>query len=151
MKTTETERKQYIEELQKLLKPGDTVYTVVRHVSQSGMYRAIDLYIIRDNQPLRITWSAAQLLEGYDRKHEAAKASGCGMDMGFGLVYDLGRTLFPDGFGVEGELPYGHRIRPISKEVAAKAVAKGAQFRGRNGDASGWDNDGGYALKQRWM
>ena|ERR1035437_1828097 len=50
---------------------------------------------------------------------------GCGMDMGFHLVYNLGRTLFPEGFKVEG--------------------------RGRNGDASGWDKDGGYALKQRWI
>lgn len=65
------------------------------------------------------------------------------MDMGFAVVYELGRTLFPNGFGVEGELPLGHKTRPVTKEKAAKAVEKGAKFRGRNGDPSGWDNDGG--------
>ena len=45
--------------------------------------------------------------------------------MGFEIVYNLGRKLFHDGFKVEG--------------------------RGRNGDMSGHDNDGGYALKHRWL
>ena len=34
---------------------------------------------------------------------------------------------------------------------AAQAVARGAVFRGRNGDKSGWDDDGGYALNHRWL
>lgn len=87
----------------------------------------------------------------YDKDREGVKVSGCGMDMGFSVAYNLDRALFPDGFGVEGELPLGHKIRPATKEEEAKAVEKGATFRGRNGDVSGWDNDGGYALKQRWL
>jgi hypothetical protein len=55
------------------------------------MTRWLDLYVIRDNKPRRITW------------------------------------------------------------LAAKAVEKGFKFYGRNGDASGWDADGGYALRQEWM
>lgn len=73
------------------------------------------------------------------------------MDMGFAVVYDLGRVMFPDGFGVAGKYPNGSDGRPTTKEMAAKAVEIGATFRGRNGDPSGWDNDGGYALKQRWL
>ena len=47
------------------------------------------------------------------------------MDMGFALVYELSRELYPKGFKVAGV--------------------------GRNGDTSGHDKDGGYALKQRWL
>ncbi|KKM71476.1 hypothetical protein LCGC14_1430240 [marine sediment metagenome] len=134
------------------MQPGETVYTIVKHRSRSGMYRVIDLYIMRDNVPLRISWSVGTLVEGYDRNHEGAKASGCGMDMGFHLVYSLSRELFPSGFGTMGQASlYPQGVRPASKEHAAHLRSKGVQFIGRNGDTSGWDNDGGYALKQSWM
>jgi len=41
--------------LRSMLKPGDTVYTVLRHVSRSGMTRGIDCYVIADNRPVWIT------------------------------------------------------------------------------------------------
>jgi hypothetical protein len=113
-------------ELRQNLKPGDTVYTILRHVSQSGMSRSIDLLIIKDNRHWIISPLAAEILGmGLDHKHGGIKISGCGMDMGFELVYNLGRDLYPDGYKVEG--------------------------RGRNGDESGWDKDGGYALKREWI
>lgn len=37
------ERQQAIERLREILKPGDTVYTIIRHVSRSGMQRSIQL------------------------------------------------------------------------------------------------------------
>jgi hypothetical protein len=83
------------DELRKIIKPGDTVYTVLKHVSRSGMYRVIDLYVMQDNQPRRISWQAAQLLEGYDERHEGCKVGGCGMDMGYHLVYKLSYSLYP--------------------------------------------------------
>lgn len=84
------------QELSELIQPGDTIYTVLRHRSTSGMYRAIDLYVIRENKPRRISWTASVLLEGYDEKHEACRAKGCGMDMGFHLVANLASILFGD-------------------------------------------------------
>jgi len=120
------EREQAIEQLQKLLKPGDKVYTVLRHVSASGMSRRIDLYTIKDNRPIYLTGYAAKAL-GLRRspKKEGVTVGGCGMDMGFHLVYELSGVLFRDGFKVNGV--------------------------GRNGDTSGHDNDGGYALKHEWL
>ena len=50
---------------------------------------------------------------------------GCGMDMGFHVVYSLGRVLWPKGFKVNGI--------------------------GRNGDISGHDKDGGYRLVHQWL
>lgn len=127
MKYTKQEVQEAREELSKLLNVGDTVYCQLKHVSRSGMYRAIDLFVVRDNKPIRISWAASKLLEGYDNNHEGCKASGCGMDMGFHLVYSLGSVLFPKGF----DLVLG-------------------QY-GRNGDTSGHDNNGGYALRCEWL
>ena len=124
-KTQQVEQEELIDTLRTTLKPGDTVYTVLRHVSRSGMYRLIDLYKISNNTIIYLSGYVGPLLEGRDPKTGACKASGCGMDMGFHLVYNLGSILFPDGFAVSGI--------------------------GRNGDVSGWDRDGGYALRQSWL
>jgi hypothetical protein len=157
--TSKTDRQEAIARLHELLEPGDTITCVLRGVSRSGMTRWIDFYVVRpdDRNPrevvtLWLTRTIATACEyTYDRNKEALKIGGCGMDMGFAVVYDLCRVMYPDGFGVEGKLPSGHKIRPKTRAMAAKAVKRGATFYGRNGDGSGWDNDGGYALKHRWL
>ncbi|CAB5219936.1 hypothetical protein UFOVP237_37 [uncultured Caudovirales phage] len=105
------------------LKAGDTVYSVLRHVSASGMSRHIDFYIIKNDQPIYITGSVASLLGLKRAKNgEGLIVTGCGMDMGFATVYSLGLALWPHG------TPEPHGIR--------------------NGEP---DSDGGYALKHRWL
>ena len=151
----ERERAEALGGLRELLKPGDTIHTILRHVSRSGMYRVIGLVITHAGGSRRIDYLAAGLLKGYDSRHDGCKAFGCGMDMGFHLVYNLSRQLFPDGFGEVGHTEAGHvrpdGIRPKTRKAAAKLQGEGVTFRGRNGDPSGWDNDGGYALDQRWL
>lgn len=118
-------------ELRKLLSPGDTVYCILRHVSRSGMFRRISPVVILpgyDKKPVvrDLSWLVGKAINSptyYDK--EGVGMSGCGMDMGFHLVYCLGRALWPEGFKVKG--------------------------RGRNGDTSGWDKDGGYALRKEWL
>lgn len=85
--------------LREMLKPGDTVYTVLRHVSRSGMTRGIDCYMIADNKPQWITGYVGHAIgspqpEAYWRKSMGLKIGGCGMDMGFHIVYTLSRVLF---------------------------------------------------------
>lgn len=46
MTKRETERQEAIQHLRELIKPGDKVYTVLRHVSRSGMTRGIDVYYV---------------------------------------------------------------------------------------------------------
>lgn len=94
------ERNEVIDALHNYIKRGDTVYTVLRHRSASGMSRLIDLYCIRDNKPQRITYLAAKALGWrYDINKEALRVTGCGMDMGFHTVYALSSALFrADGF-----------------------------------------------------
>ena len=137
--------------LRDMLPPGTTVHTILRHVSRSGMMRHISV-IGPNNED--ITWQVARALgEKINPKTGGIKVGGCGMDMGFHLVYSLSYRLYPEGFGVRGEGPNGHEY-PVgrrTKEQTEVAKAAGVRFFGRNGDTSGWDNDGGYALNQRWL
>lgn len=103
-KQKQSERDEAIATLRETLKPGDTVTCVLRHVSRSGMSRLIDFYLIRDSETSRLTWSIARALDmTYDRNREALRVGGCGMDMGFHVVYNLSRVLFKDDFQCIGE------------------------------------------------
>jgi len=105
MRTTEKQRKAEAEEAkQKLLewlKPGDTVFTTLRHKSASGMYRVIGCHVIKDNEPMWISPRVAQLVGKWDDRHEGVGVSGCGMDMGFHIVYELAYHLFGDGYALK--------------------------------------------------
>lgn len=153
----EAERQEAINRLREILKPGDTVYTSLRSVSRSGMTRKIRVHFFQIDdkgviRPYQLSYPVAKILGWrFDEKTLSISVRGCGMDMGWHLAYSLSCALFPDGFGVEGEGPYGHKVRPKSKELAAKMVEKGWKSYGRNGDTSGWDDDGGYALKHEWL
>lgn len=159
IKTQIEERNAALVQLRQWLKPGDTVYTVLRHVSRSGMQREIGVVLLLTGRQekgseivdLHPNYLVSKVLGWPTGERDGIKVDGCGMDMGFHLVYSLSRCLFPDGFGIAGEGPYGHKGSPGSREAAARMVSEGWKFRGRNGDTSGWDDDGGYALKQRWL
>ncbi len=79
------------------LKPGDTVYCIVRSVSASGMSRTISLLTLQDGWKLSHSYNAATLLgrpfvskNGFD----AVRVNGCGMDMCQHLVDGLSYELF---------------------------------------------------------
>ena len=79
------------------LKEGDKVYTILRHVSASGMSRSISLVIAQGNEIIDITYYVAHALgdKVIDSKgHRAIRVNGCGMDLGFHLVYNLSSVLF---------------------------------------------------------
>lgn len=102
-------QKEAIAELLEILKPGDTVYTLLRHVSKSGMMRRIDLYIIRDNEPRRISYLVADALGYKIGEKQGIVVSGCGMDMGYHLVNNLLQVLFcPEKYTHEGAYALKH-------------------------------------------
>lgn len=112
------QREQAKTELRRILKPGDTVHTILRHVSRSGMMRHISvLHGMQD-----VTHLVALALDDKRADNGGIKCTGCGMDMGFHLVYNLGATLWPNGTPT----PHGRR----------------------NGEP---DSSGGYALKHQWL
>ena len=67
-------------ELKKSIKEGDTVFTICRKVSRSGMYRHISVVVLRDGSPLHISSDVASLLDyPFKQKTHAVGVSGCGM------------------------------------------------------------------------
>jgi hypothetical protein len=79
------------------VKEGDTVYTVLRSVSSSGMSRTLSLKVARDGKILDLTYYAAIVLDWplvEVNGSRALRVGGCGMDMGFHTVYSLSRGLF---------------------------------------------------------
>ena len=101
---TKKEQSEAITSLRETLKPGDTVYTILRHVSRSGMMRHIDLYKMTETGPQYLSGLAHVAGVGSGRtKDGALKAGGCGMDMGFALVYELSSILYRDGFDCTGD------------------------------------------------
>ena len=128
-------RDEAVSELHQLLKPGDTVQTILRHVSRSGMTRTISPIINGRNRSYVV---AAALDYKTDDKRDGIKIGGCGMDMGFHLVYNLSRTLWPKGYQCCGDED-GRRCRSNDHS---------------NGDRSynpHIHEDGGYALNQEWL
>jgi hypothetical protein len=72
-------------------------------VSSSGMSRVIDFYVMRDNKPWCISGMVGELCDlRRHKRYEGLTVSGCGMDMIFAVVYDLGATLYPHGFQPKG-------------------------------------------------
>lgn len=149
--------------LRDVLKPRDTVYTVLRHVSRSGMSRNIDLYYVRDGAPVWISAyvghaiGSPQSRKNWERS-QGLTVGGCGMDMGFHIVYSLGRVLFRKGFPTV-KITRCQKCLDVPGKDGLGRVCKGCNgtgdvtepVRGRNGDMSGWDNDGGYALQHKWL
>jgi hypothetical protein len=85
-----------------ILKKGDTVYTVLRHVSASGMSRRIDLYTFQDSKKIYLTGYYA-MMRGETPPRDGYKVGGCGMDMGFHLVHGLSYRLFGDDYALRHE------------------------------------------------
>lgn len=79
------------------VKEGSKVYTILRHVSASGMSRDISLVIAQGEEIIDITYYAAHAMGDKVKEskgHRVIKVNGAGMDMGFHLVYNLSSVLF---------------------------------------------------------
>lgn len=130
------------DELKNLLKPGDTVYTVLLHVSRSGMLRVIKPCIITSSENSKgkpyirdISHLVADACGmTLDKNRDGIRMGGFGMDMGFNLVYCLSSSLWPTvpctGEGCNSnDHSNGDRDYTVGKE----------------------HKDGGYALNQQWL
>lgn len=166
----EQEQAEAAKELRKLVKPGDRIYTVLRHRASSGMFRVIDLVIpvreYRDIYPPKanpsypgesdysakpkrvfvgirlrsIGYTAAKAMgDKWDSDRGGIAAGGCGMDMGFHLVYNLGRSLYPGGVNCAG------RERCQSNDHVNPGPDRA------NYDRRHKHRDSGYAFKHEWL
>lgn len=93
--------------LHRLLKPGDTVYTILRSHSRSGT-RVIDPKVITRHGPYHIQWAVAVLTgKRISRDKNGIVMGGTGYDADQEIVYDLGRALWPNGFRVRKSMQCG--------------------------------------------
>jgi hypothetical protein len=87
--------------LEYYVKEGDTVYTLLRSVSSSGMSRTMSLKVAKEGRILDLTYFASVVL-GWPlvevNGSRALRVGGAGMDMGFHTVYTLARVLFRDKY-----------------------------------------------------
>lgn len=85
--------------LRELLPVDAVVYTVLKHCSSSGMQRVIQPLAVVDGKILDLTFLAARAgLHRRDDKRGGLVLRGCGMDMGFSLVYDIAHAVHGDGY-----------------------------------------------------
>ena len=90
--------RELVEQSQKRRDGSPVIYTFLRHVSKSGMSRDITLKIVDGDGTLRdITYTAALAIgekprDNYGRR--VIRVHGCGMDMGFHLVYSVSHALY---------------------------------------------------------
>lgn len=109
-------------QLRKILKPKAVVFCVLRNVSRSGMSRTISFFAIQGKDLRNLDAYISDALGYRWMQGGGLQVGGCGMDMGFSVVYDLGSALWPKGT----KKPHGTR----------------------NGEP---DSSGGYALKHSWL
>lgn len=86
-----------------VLKPGDTVYCILRHTSASGMQREIGLVVFVDGRPWHPNYRVSKLLGSRMGKQDGIIRNGCGMDMGADLVMNLSYALFGDSYALRQE------------------------------------------------
>lgn len=139
-----SQRANAVENLKAYVKPGDTVYTILKKVSSSGMTRHIEVvipYIGDDGKPSirNITYWVGEVLD-YRVKNDALVVGGVGMDMGFHVVYGLASVLYKDTFACIGE-----DCRSNDHTNDRNGEWERSKNKGRI------HSDGGYSLNQRWI
>lgn len=102
-KVVEANKKACLSNLKGVISPHDTIYTSLESVSRSGMSRNIKLFVIKDNKPLHISYDTGKLLDYKQSKspYYGIVVKGCGMDMGYSVVYNLASALFGDGYALK--------------------------------------------------
>lgn len=113
MTRKQTEIEESKAELRKMFPKGSTVYCVLRRVARSGMSRDISPLWIgklpRSQSAGKCAldvrypwWHVAKVLgiRAISGGSDAVRINGCGMDMGFHLVYSLAAALYGDGYSL---------------------------------------------------
>jgi hypothetical protein len=131
-------------ELRVIFPPGSTARTVLRHVSRSGMARWISV-IGPDGDDVTVKVAAAI----GERVHERAgsfciRVNGCGMDMGFSLVYELSSVLWRDGYWCQIGTDNGPNQGP-------DYCPSNAHVNEQDWSHADIPHTDGYAVSQRWL
>lgn len=157
-KKQQAEQAEAIAALRAMLTPGDTLYTILRHVSRSGMSRRLDVVVVQGGEPRTITGQVAQALGDSAPTRDGLRVDGCGMDVGFHVVYNLARTLWPSGVGCIGErCPSNDHCNGDRSYVihtgngADSRIVEAARKDPKAWLGDHWHKDSGYSLRHRWL
>ncbi len=90
-------RAQVLADIKKKIKPGQKIYCILRSVSASGMQCRISLHTIHKGELIPLDHAASVLTGRTLSDKGGIVCNGCGMDMGFDLVYSLGYSIWPKG------------------------------------------------------
>tara|TARA_E500000305_G_C3971405_1_gene212109 strand:+ start:655 stop:981 length:327 start_codon:yes stop_codon:yes gene_type:complete len=92
-----------IEELRRLFKKGDTLYTQLHRRTRSGAIYFSVRYI-RDNTPIQLNFYTSEILDlKIDKQWNCLKQPFGNMDMGFHTIYTLSQAVFNDGYYLNHE------------------------------------------------
>ena len=87
-----------IAQAREYLKQFGTLHTMLRHVSKSGMSRDISVVGSLNGEVENVTWYVARALDyklhSNNTGNHVIKMKGCGMDMGYALIYNLSRAIY---------------------------------------------------------
>lgn len=134
-KQDNAERDAARERLRAIFPPGSVAHTVLRHCSRSGLSRSISVLAMDADGPRDVTYLVARAVGlPVDDRRGGVKVGGCGMDMGFHLVYEMAARLYPDGFTCTGE-----------------RCPSNAHSNGDRDYTPHHHTSGGYALRHRWL
>lgn len=127
---------------------GHTLYTILGHVTSSGMSRDIGVRAILPAEAsvypghpfvvLDLDYNVAGLT-GSKLTDRGVRRGGCGMDMGFDLIYSLARVLYPDGHPCwgKGVCQSNDHVNPgPGRDIYNPATIH---------------RDGGYGIRQVWL
>ena len=90
----ERSKQNAIKDLERLIGRNKKVYTTVTHVSSSGMTRHIKSSIVVKGDIVNIDWYITRILDWPMAKNGGIVVGGCGMDMGFHLIYTLSSVIY---------------------------------------------------------
>lgn len=149
-----------IEQLRGIFPPGSTAKTILRHVTRSGMSRSISVVSPDGAYDVDYLLVRAGIGGSFDQKNGGIKVGGCGMDMGFSLVYGMSHTLYRDGFGCIGAGDDNWTGRCPSNDHSngdrdytehGRVNLPSDDPRHEHEPIEHWHSDGGYAVSQRWL
>jgi hypothetical protein len=134
-----------IEYLRGCLRPGDTVYTLLRHESRLlGIWPSgtcsVSTLVCRDGKIVDISSTVAFVLgQKTDLQHGGIKWSSNSdashQDLGFNIAHRISQTLYSDGFPCLGK----------------DCPSKGHVYDSCEDASDGWHRAGGYALRYEWI
>lgn len=164
-KAQKAEKAEAIARMHEWVKPGSTVYTILDHVSRSGMSRRVRVVVMvpgatpdQGEVPIHpnhavATAIGAKLVRG--GMSDSIRIDGCGFDAGHEVVYSLGYALYPAGFGCIGEgcpsNDHSNGDRDYTPHGICADCKEASHEPALGHDFKHWHRDGGYALKQRWL